>query len=584
MSTNITDIAKGSHWSRESIEKARKLQGFMVFYSTISKRIESCDPYATEAKNTFFYEQRKKLPEDKAARFVQFFVNDVASILSESERVYKNVHFARDRYIKVAMNTTAQQEAFMEFMKTTVRITERYINEGTRALIRSVNDYLVVVPGETYHRVNVNDLLAVEEESDGTVVKISYQRDGFTWHIDNEKYEIYSHKDGSLVLVGEFAHELGYCPVTPFYFSRYEDEDIIKESVSTSIIDIIEVFLDNEQGRRYYEAYARYEILKIRASECNYREPNTGGECSGGTIFNRTKIYDDGATIDLPDAKCPKCLENRLIGPGTVIEVPQPSDPSIDNWEAIERVGADVPTLEYNASETQAMRMLISSNIAGFVSSVIGTQAINKDQVDTLMARTKSILRDIGSNLERSHKFLLDTYARLMYRDAFKGSIVNYGTDFIVKGSDQLLTEYKESKESGLAQYIIDDLSQQYDRKRYENNPTQLTRVRILRNLEPLMHLSTAEVIDSFNAGMISKQQALLSHNFSNYIERFETDHGDLVKYSSLSSEVNSFSTKINNIRNILIEYVNEDLNEQRSEEEIRQDESNGTTDSGDAS
>jgi hypothetical protein len=246
-----------------------------------------------------------------------------------------------------------------------------------------------------------------------------------------------------------------------------------------------------------------------------------------------------------------------MIGPGSIIEVPAPITPDeVDNWQSIERVGADVATLEFNAKETNVQKISIASSLIGFVEGALSNEAINREQVSALLEKKKSILLNLAQNFEKTHKFILDTYARLMFQDSFKGSIVRYGSEFFLKSAEDMQKAYLTAKKEGASEYELDEMQKQADRKSNENNAMQLQRIEILRNLEPFIHRDSKEVQDMYSAGLATNEEARLKLNFSAYIERFERENGNIVKFAELAT----FQQKINRINEILESYVREDI------------------------
>lgn len=535
----------------DDLEKASELQGWGNFFATFSRQLEDHCRYSKQAKQKFFAEVFNRLPKDKADRYVEYFKNDLPSLLFDVEREYGRIHNAQDRHISYQYDDEEKTKELAKWLEMQ-GLAEFLKKQGTRAIIRSINDYYVCLPyPNNFVRVNVKSVLYVDSDS------IVFMRGGSYFVVDSEEYRIFRKDGRGYVLDSQVPHELGYAPFTSFWHSPYFSDSLIQESPVYSVIDKAFRFLDHQNGKDYYDAYAKYEIIKLRSERCDYEDPNYGGSCSGGYVSGRVKYYDDGTSETLNDIECPRCKSKRMIGAGTIIEVPTPADPSINNWEAIERIGADVPTLQYNTDETDRLTIDLMANLVGFIEGVISSEAINREQVSTLLEKKKSILIYLAGNFEKTHQFIIDTCAKLLYSDGYLGSIVKYGSEFFLRSSEALTREYKETRESS-SDYQLSELQKQIDRKSAENNPQQRYRLKILRALEPFLQRSISELSTLYKDGLISDFLLMKKINFSSYIERFERENGDIAKFAILEED---FNRRISSIEDIINSYVLSDLN-----------------------
>lgn len=540
----------------EQLEKACRLQAWGEFFATFTRQLESECGYYQEVKKDFFNEVKNRLPEEKANRYIEYFKNDLPAILFDVEREYQRAHNAQDRHISFQYTDEAKTQALEKWLSET-KVSYRLKVEGSRRVIRGINSFVIVLPNPSpFLWLNVKQVVYCHE-SEGKVDSIVFYHKGLVYVVDTVSYRIFSRDGRGMVLEQEIAHGLDYAPVCYFWHSDYFDGQTIKESPIYPAIDKAFRFLDHQNGKDYYDAYAKYEILKLRSERCDYIDPIYGGECSGGYVSGRVKHYEDGTFESMPDASCPRCTSKRMIGAGSIIEVPTPADPAINNWEAIERIGADVPTLQYNTDETNRLTRDLVVSLIGIMDGAINSEAINEEQVAALLEKKNSILLYLASNFEKTHKFIIDTSARLLYSSGYIGSIVKYGSQFFIKSENYLSKQYAEAKTSGFAQYQLAELQKQIDRKASENNAQLSERLIILRNIEPLPQLSIAEATDLRNIGTVSDFMLLKKSNLQSYIERFERENGELTKYAILQED---FGKRIDAINEIIDSYVNEDL------------------------
>lgn len=82
-----------------------------------------------------------------------------------------------------------------------------------------------------------------------------------------------------------------------------------------------------------------------------------------------------------------------------------------------------------------------------------------------------------------------------------------------------------------------------------------LRRMRILADLEPLRHLTRAEVLDLYRDRLISAETYRLKVNFPAYIRRFERENTNISSFG----EALAYDRKIAIIAAKLMEYSKED-------------------------
>ena len=86
----------------------------------------------------------------------------------------------------------------------------------------------------------------------------------------------------------------------------------------------------------------------------------------------------------------------------------------------------------------------------------------------------------------------------------------------------------------------------------FSNDPLQLQRIIILRELEPFGNMTKEEVIGLAKDGIISRELLNLKLNFMDYIRQFENENINIIEFGSETT----FDNKIKTIKSKLKEYA----------------------------
>ena len=142
----------------------------------------------------------------------------------------------------------------------------------------------------------------------------------------------------------------------------------------------------------------------------------------------------------------------------------------------------------------------------------------------------------------------------MRYGNSFNNASVSLGTEHFIMNGSQLMAMYDFAKKASFGISTLNMLQDRYFETEFKNNPEQARRQRILNNLDPFRHKSMDEVTKMFASNHIEYHDYMLKVNFSSLIMRFEREN---VSVTDFGNALN-FSSKIDNIRDVLITYVNE--------------------------
>ena len=362
----------------------------------------------------------------------------------------------------------------------------------------------------------------------------------------NEKGEIEE-------LITEVQHGLGYCPAKFFWTTPLSQEQPdIKKSPLSPQLGNLDWLLFFRVSKRHLDLYAPYPIYSAYAADCNFRNNETGDYCDGGFLRNikgEYKIFRDG-TVE----RCPVCSEKRIAGVGSFIEVPIPKDNRPDLRDPVTITTIDRNSLDYNTEEEKRLADEIYSKVTGTGGEVQQKESINEMQVTANFEDKKNVLLSLKTNFEKAQTFVDETICRLRYGEAFLSSNINWGTEFYLYSTEDLQTIYNEAKKSGASEARLDMIADQIIATENRNNPLQMQRMFLLKQLEPYRHLTLSELQGLANRQLIDPIMMLIKINFATFVDRFERENINILEFGSALP----LDRKIDIINQKFIEYAKE--------------------------
>ena len=362
----------------------------------------------------------------------------------------------------------------------------------------------------------------------------------------NEKGEIEE-------LITEVQHGLGYCPAKFFWTTPLSQEQPdIKKSPLSPQLGNLDWLLFFRVSKRHLDLYAPYPIYSAYAADCNFRNNETGDYCDGGFLRNikgEYKIFRDG-TVE----RCPVCSEKRIAGVGSFIEVPIPKDNRPDLRDPVTITTIDRNSLDYNTEEEKRLADEIYSKITGTGGEVQQKESINEMQVTANFEDKKNVLLSLKTNFEKAQTFVDETICRLRYGESYLSSNINWGTEFYLYSTEDLQTIYNEAKKSGASEARLDMIADQIIATENRNNPLQMQRMFLLKQLEPYRHLTLSELQGLANRQLIDPIMMLIKINFATFVDRFERENINIMEFGSALP----LDRKIDIINQKFIEYVKE--------------------------
>lgn len=436
--------------------------------------------------------------------------------------------------------------------------------KGWQALRTAINSVLVVDlpleqtterPEPYFYFLDIENVIDFEAEGE-TLKWIIFKQPGKKIAVfDEESIRLYNTTDkGELgELLSESKHGLGYCPAKFFWSTPLSAaEPDIKKSPLSPQIGNLDWLLFFQVSKRHLDLYAPYPIYSVYQADCNYRNNSTGDYCDGGFLRNLKGEYK--TLYDGTVERCPVCQSKRLAGAGTLLEVPIPRDGKADLRDPVTITTIDRESLDYNTDEEQRLANEIFTKVTGAGGQVQQKESINELQVTANFEDKRNVLLSLKTNFEKAQKFVDDTICKLRYGEGFLSSNINWGTEFYLYSVQDLQAIYNEAKKAGASEARLDMISDQIIATENRNNPIQMQRMFLLKQLEPYRHLTLAELQSLMTKQLIDPVFMLVKINFATFVERFERENINILEFGNMLS----LEKKINIITEKLKDYAKE--------------------------
>ena len=374
--------------------------------------------------------------------------------------------------------------------------------------------------------------------------------------IDDASYRVYEKdRSGSIgALLSENAHGLGYCPARFFWQEPVSPADPdVKASAISRELGSLDWLLFFSIGKRNLDLFGAYPIYSGYQQDCGY-EAEDGTHCDGGYLRNAQGVYMlDQAGAPLP---CPKCKGHRIVGAGSFIDIPVPSQDNgnADLRDPVQVCTVDRDSLDYNVQEEERLRSAIIASCVGSDSEVVNDQAVNESQVDATYQKQNTVLQGIKKGFESAQKFVDETVCRLRYGTGFLYASVNYGDQFYRLTADDLRARYRTARDAGASEAELDALQSRIIEEEHRSSPVEQQRMQMLADLEPLRHSTRSEVLSLMREGLVTRADALVKLNFSDYIRRFERENINILDFGDAAD----YNRRIQGIREALYSYAAE--------------------------
>ena len=533
---------------RSAILSRAKLHQMRIQFHTVKRVTSFNSPYISIPLTQFLAFVENILPHDKFVLFKAMFrypvkTNEITDVCFDK---LSRIFDGRNPAFNYQFINSAQRDDWEQYRITKLDEPNVWATKGWEFFKSEINSVLIVdvpreqkteLPEPYFYWLPIGDVITYKADpTTGQMDFIVFRRDDEIVVLDDETYRVWDDKKHTGQLVGEpkveTPHDLGYCPARFFWNEplSLEDPDV-KESPLSAVLESLDWFEFFHISKRQLDLMGAYPILSGYEQRCDFKNSENGDYCDGGFLRDKQGHYRlDMAGLLL---RCPKCGNKRIVGAGSFVEIPVPSEkedqPDLRNPVQILKVDRD--SLDYNVEEQKRLREEIITAVVGQDEIVTNRDAFNEQQVMANFESVTTVLNRVKKGFESAWKWVDETICRVRYGRYFISANINLGTEFYLYSVDELRKRYKAAKEAGASESELDMMQRQILETEYRNDPMQLRRMLILSELEPFRHLSRVEVTELFGKGLISEEDLRIKMNFPNFVRRFERENTNIMDF-----------------------------------------------------
>lgn len=524
-------------------------------------------PYVTQPITDFLAFVSNLIPHDKFKIFKTMFrypvkTNEITGICFDK---LSRIFDGRNPAFNYQFTNTEQRDDWEDYRQNRLGEPLVWSTKGWEYFKTEINSVLVVdVPAEQkgelpepyFYWLPIASVISYEADPDTGVMRwIIFRQDGNRIAvIDDESYRVFRNDHDNIgELLIENRHSLGYCPARFFWNEPLSlAEPDVKASPLSKELESLDWYLFFHLSKRQLDLFGSYPIYSGYEKDCDYSNEENGDYCDGGYLKDRQGHYKLDASGLL--MRCPKCGDKRIVGAGTFVEVPVPSEKVPDMRNPVQILTVDRNSLDYNVAEEERLRTEIITAVVGTNEEITTRDALNEQQIRANFESQSTVLNRVKKGFEEAQQFVDETVCRLRYGGEFISAKINLGTEFYLLDPTQLRERYRTAKESGASEAELDALQQQIVETEYRNDPTQRRRMLLLAELEPYRHLTRAEATDLYSKGMITEDDLRIKLDFANFVRRFERENTNILEFGSAIP----FARKIEIITDKFKEYARE--------------------------
>jgi len=509
----------------------------------------------SQRQRTLFIEWCKSLLHKDALPRFEALLKPPYDTVALFDRVYdalSKVFDGKDSVYRAEFSSDTAKEDWANYQAEVLDEPYAFKKAAFEKLRSGINAFIVVdmasevsSPDPYYYFVDMASVVDYEYEGNELMWLVYKMDEEHLVTVDTERYVVYHMPNKSyskLIEKVNNPHDLGYCPARRFYPELVDDS--VSRHPAISYLSLAAWFLFMATAKKYLDTYASTPIFWGYDPECEYEYD--GQHCEGGYLYTE----DNSAILVGAEPKaCPAC-QNKKLGPGGFITVPQPDEEIADMRNPIGVIDIPINGVKYSVEELERLKNEILEGITGQGAETDNKQAFNIEQVLASIDARKTIIVKIKTVIEQTQEWLVSTICRLRYGSAFSYAYVNLGTQFHWFEPEQVLELYNKAKAENSDDIILDQLQDEYFDAKYRTSPEDRLRTRILLNLDPFRHRTREEVMEM----PVNEELKLLKANFSSLIQRFERENINVVTFG----EALEFDRKINSINAVLMGYVQE--------------------------
>lgn len=548
----------------QTVGKAKAHQARLQFHTESAMNRAEASAACTE----FLEWVKTLLLKDKYNIFLNLFryptsnIELVSSIYEQLEKVFEG----RNPVYNFNFKDQDTQEDWEEYRTEKLKEPDVWRSQGWEKVKTAINSVLIVdlpeeqttdAPEPYFYWLDIGNVIDLDfDRETGAINFIAFkQSKKKITAIDSEFYRVFNLNDKEEIeSFTEVPHDIGYTPARFFWTDSLMNKDkSVKASPLSNHLAQLDWLLFFATSKKHLDLYAPYPIYSTYEADCSFENGETGEYCDGGFLRDSENKYvlALGGTLK----KCPVCSNKSLTGAGSLVEVPAPmskDEPDLRNPVSITSIDSD--SLDYNVQEQERLKKEIFDSVVGKGGEVNTSNSLNEMQVSSNFESRLSVLNNLKGNLEAAQMFVDSTVCKLRYADRFISGNISYGTEFFLYTLSDLYAQYKQAKENGGSEAELDALNDKILITEYKNNPVQLQRMLVLKQLEPYRHHTRAELLEYNSLGLLDKEKLIIKINFTTFVDRFERENTNVLEFAMNID----FKSKIDKIYKEFKKYANE--------------------------
>ena len=381
---------------------------------------------------------------------------------------------------------------------------------------------------------------------------------------DDEFYRVIEVRDGAHSIVLESPHNLGYCPARWFVDTPLNSKDDVKRYAPLSaVLGSMSEWQQFHAYSYYAEHYGVFPVVEYAAAVCEDEF------CVNGLV----SVPMENGEMSTPTS-CSTCTANKFSGAGTAIKI----NPKIDNDENdvsgyFRFISPPTANLEFEQTKQDHRENFIKVNTTGF-NDMMNKEAVNADQVRSLMEDRKKPLLKLAGICNRLHRWLVKTAVKLSI-DVDVMVHANYGTEWFLLTEAQLQELFVGAKNAGMPESEIDQIYKLLIETKYKGDPQTVRKLMIENNVNPAPYSTMEECYKKLEMGVMQLDDLYIKANFTKFVQRFERENGSLVDFGADIT----FEQKIDIIYNTFKKYVKDETEQNDTGQSSGQEQGAGASD-----
>ena len=362
--------------------------------------------------------------------------------------------------------------------------------------------------------------------------------------VDDQFYYKYSQEGEIIIKESEAKHGLGSVPCNFLFFESLSSNLIVKRSGISSVLGALDTFVRKYTSKEHLDLYNSFPIY------WKYEEDSSDE-------YDRDTIIGDYVDSGLSTADAIALYEkkasskNPMIGAGTVIEVPTPSDNTEpDLRDPVGIISPDTNSLDYNTKEIERLEDRIYRKATGRPQEKEIADRPVASQIQSQYEGERNVLLWLANQLSVSRKWLTETLCSLKEGNAVVCT-ASFGSEFFIEDERSVLENFKLYKEAGASQGSVLMRNKSLIQASTKGKPSERERLELLEHLEPLPTMDLVAAQELVLADLVEFKEWDLKVNFAERINKFERENGSILAYGLDKS----FEKRINDIKSKLYSY-----------------------------